>query len=170
MAEVGIDEGLAVDECDALLGQGLLPDDHIGQDPLAEYGTCPGSGFLSDVVPDDLDFAIPDLAIGEGDAGMDLNDPKHRSPPSTPRDHDHSAPESSNGALAHLKALSRPGAHCLVHHQHPVAALHPEPSPLRQSCRLGQGIHSSASDGMESTFICAPATSCLLYTSDAADE
>ena len=157
MAEVGIDECLDMDDCDALLGQALIPDDHIGQDPLADYGTCPGSGFLSDGVTDDLDFAIPGLDAST--AALDLNDPKHSSPPSTPREHSNSVPESSNEILAHLTPLSFQGAHSLVNGRHPTDAQHTDPSPLRQSCRRGKGMHQCASDGLESTFICAPAAS-----------
>lgn len=151
------EDGLAIDDCDALLDQVLLPDDHIGQDPLTDYGTCPGSGFLSDVVTDDLDFAIPDL--DEETAALDLNDLKHGSPPTTPREHHHIVPESPHQILAHLTPISFPGAHCLVNIRHPGDSLYPEPSPLRESCRRGQGLHPSASDGLESTFICAPAAS-----------
>jgi hypothetical protein len=142
-----------MDACDTLLDQVLLPEDHIGQDPLADYETCPGPGFLSDAVTDDLDFAIPGL--DEGTNPLDLRDLKHGSPLATPRDHNNSVPHNHLEILAHLQPASFPGAH-----GHPPRhSTHTQPSPLRESCRRGQGMQPSASDGLERTFICAPAAS-----------
>lgn len=151
MAE-SVHECLAVDDCDGL----LMPDDHDSHDPLGDYAACPDAGFLSERVTDDLSFGIPGLE--EETAVLDEHDPKHESPLCTPRgDHDHSLTEHSHGILAPSGHLPFPGARCSA--MHSSYSSYAEPSPLRESCRRGQGMNPSTSDGLESTFICAPATS-----------